>query len=534
MPLTQAPARPDSTAPDTPGARSSTTRIGLIAGLARHQRLDAVVVGLVAALIGGAFLWVPSIWYDEAATVVAATRDWPGLWRTVQSVDAVHMGWYAAMHLWFDLIGYSPVTLRLPSVLCIGVTSGLLVILARRFMPRRGAVAAGLLFAVLPRTTLVGTEGRTFALSALLAVALTLLLLTALDRSLQVNNSTRQRLPPATWWWAGYAALTIVSTTFFIYLALLVVAHAVTVLIVIAMRTPITRTEITAGTSFAVAAMIGAIGTAPLALMAADQSGQVGWIDPPSIKTVTQFLVTQWSPNNLGFAWLMWGLVILGVGAGCLRREHRGTLALLLPWLLVPSLTLLALSFMGDPLWAPRYQTFSAPALALVMALGTTFIPSRRGVAVLLIVAAVVSAPSWSEQRQPTAKDGAAWDQVANVVSEERISSASSLEEGIIYGPVRRHAGATSRIISYTYPEAFTGMKDFTLQTEASETGGLWEDQYEVENVLGEVDDLDVVWLVTSDRQDWRPKVTELLDERGFTLEQEWNLSRSNVLKFSR
>jgi mannosyltransferase len=146
----------------------------------------------------------------------------------------------------------------------------------------------------------------------------------------------------------------------------------------------------------------------------------------------------------------------------------------------------------------------------------------------------ILSGPSWWDQRQPTAKDRASWNQVAELIGSDRSAETTDIDAGIVWGPVRRHPTATSRIIQYSYPEAFVGLDDFTLKTSASDTGRLWEEQYPLENVLGRTTDLDVVWLVTSDRQDWRPRVTALLATQGFTVEDEWNLPRTNVLKFSR
>lgn len=530
------------TADHRPAATTTTTTLAAARETApqrtaRTGRLDAVLVGLVATIVGGALLWVPSVWYDEAATVVAATRSWSELWRTVQTVDIVHLAWYALMHVWFDLVGYSPTTLRLPSAVLTGVAAGLTVVLGRRLVDRRTGIVAGLLLAVLPRTTLVATEGRSFALSTMLAVILTLVLLGALDRTLRrVPTRTSGRVRALAPWWAGYALLAVASTWSFLYLALLLAAHAVTVLLVV-LREGRSRDSLEALACFVGTGVVAAAATLPVALASERQSGQVSWIDAPSLATVRQFFVTQWSIGNEPFAWLMWAAAIAGVVVA-VRTGRRGRLGGLLrttlPWLLVPTLTLLALSLVLDPLWSPRYQTFSAPALALLMAVGVTALPWRAAVAGVVVVAAALSAPTWVEQRQPTAKDVSAWDQVADIVAAERATEPEGTREGIVYGPVRRHPSATSRIIEYTYPDAFRGLDDLTLETPAAETGGLWEEQYDLEEVLDRVDDLDSVWLVTSDRQDWRPRVTELLASKGFTLDDQWQVPRTNVLLYRR
>ena len=43
----------------------------------------------------------PSLWFDEAATISAATRSVPELWQMVHNIDAVHGPYYLLMHGWY-------------------------------------------------------------------------------------------------------------------------------------------------------------------------------------------------------------------------------------------------------------------------------------------------------------------------------------------------------------------------------------------------------------------------------------------------
>src|ERR1700712_4650891 len=95
-------------------ARPSSTR--RLVGRARRSRaLAPSAVGAFGLIFTGIFAWIPSLWYDEAATVSAATRPLSQLFTMLQHVDAVHGLYYLVMHFWFDAVGYSPFTLRLPS-----------------------------------------------------------------------------------------------------------------------------------------------------------------------------------------------------------------------------------------------------------------------------------------------------------------------------------------------------------------------------------------------------------------------------------
>ncbi|WP_027467125.1 hypothetical protein [Curtobacterium sp. UNCCL17] len=53
-----------------------------------------------------------TIWLDETATIAASTRSWDALQDLTGRIDMVHAAYYVGMHLWFDLVGCRPFTLR--------------------------------------------------------------------------------------------------------------------------------------------------------------------------------------------------------------------------------------------------------------------------------------------------------------------------------------------------------------------------------------------------------------------------------------
>ncbi|WP_159084977.1 glycosyltransferase family 39 protein [Planctomonas deserti] len=518
----------------------------------RAGRRDALLVGAFGFLLTIAFSWVPSIWYDEAATITATTRSWPELWRMLGTVDAVHGLYYLLMHAWIDAVGYTPFTLRLPSAVVTGVAAGCLVALARRVATRNVALVAGLAFCLFPRVTWMGAEGRSYALSVALAVCLTLVLASACRRAGE-NRRTRAL------WWSAYGLLAIASVTVFIYLALLVVGHGVTLL----WAAVSARGERARGTGrradalrslvgWAAAAAVAGLVCLPLAAAIIAQSGQVSWIDPIGAHSFHSVFLTQLFLGNPWFATAAWSLAALGAIVLALGRRGPSpaaslavtpspfapTLAqLAVPWAVVPPLGLVAMSVLMDPLYSPRYLTFTAPGVALVLAVGAVTVARGRRVALVIVLLAALSAPTFVAQRQPEAKQRSSWAEVARIVAAERSATAAEApgtREAVIYGPLRKHPTATSRVISYAYPDAFEGLEDFTLETPAGETGRLWEERHRVRDRLDELEGVDVVWLVTSDRQDWRPGITERLAPLGFTLDEEWNLSYVNLLRYER
>lgn len=524
--LTSRPSLESPTRADLPGrivASRSTGRWPVWA--------DAVAVGLLTSVIGSLFVWVPSLWFDEAATVVAAERSWAALGRMIGTVDIVHATYYAFMHVWFNVFGYSPVSLRMPSVLATGVTAGFTVTLGRMLVGRRAGIVAGLLFAILPRVTWMAIEGRSFAISTMICVAATLVFVIAWRRTVAGKTSAR--------WWMLYTVLAVLSCAVFLYAAFVVLSHGITaVLGLVRLRRQgvrVPRVKKVAA-RWLLAGAIATLGCIPIALMSSSQSQQVSWIHKPSAGTVRSVEITQWFSGNGGFAAVAWVLVVLSITVMLARPSlaHTSTLLVLSPLLVVPTASLIAISFVHSPLYSPRYLTMGTPFIAIFMAVGLAAVPWRPVIAAVLVGAAALSLPTFLEQRQETAKDGAAWNQVADLVASQRAAEPAGTKGAVIYGPVRRHPSAKSRIIADTYPAAFVGLDDITLDKTINQVDGLWETQHRVLTVIDKITDDDVVWLITSNKQDWRPSITADLAQQGFHIAQQWSLPRTNVVKYER
>ncbi|GAA4267409.1 hypothetical protein [Frondihabitans peucedani] len=533
LPRTPRPSHGDSDGDDRSDRDRTDDRAGS-AGTRRSRVTDAVLVGLAATAIAVLFSWVPSLWYDEAATVVSATRSWAALGRMLTTVDVVHATYYAGMHLWFDVVGYSPFTLRLPSALATGGAAALTVVLGRMLATRRIGLLAGVVFCVLPRVTWMGLEGRSFALGTLLAVASTILFVTAARRS-------------ARRWWIAYAAVAILSSAVFLYLVLVVVAHGVSAVLALlrarkrhaglrasgwATSRPILR--------WTLAAALTVVAILPLAVLASRQSGQIHWIPRPSLHTVEEVVTTQWFYENGAFAAVAWALILIGVVAALRRpgqaegRTARDVLLIAAPWMAVPTLGLIAVSLVHTPLYSPRYVTFGAPAAALAIAVGLDRLPWRRAVPLLVAVLVALSLPTIVAQRQVTAKDDSAWNRVAALVSRERAREPRDTRDAVVYGPVDRHPLTTSRIIADSYPTAFRGLDDIALRTPASETDRMWASDRPLGSVLGKAQDARSVWLLTGTAHDIATTLTPELRRDGFHVGQSWRVSRTIVVRYDR
>ena len=483
----------------------------------RHRALAPALIGLLGFAISAVGIGIPSVWYDEAATISSATRSWPQLWAELGNVDAVHGLYYALMHLVFDLFGYSPVTLRMPSAIAVGAAAALVVVLGRQLSRPRLGIIAGLVFVVIPRVIWAGGEGRSYAMTTLLAVALTVVFVAA-------RSTSRRR------WWFGYAALAALACVLFLYLALIVVAHGVALAWRLARRD---RLAPFFGRRWLLAAGGAAVVTAPVALEIMSQSGQVAWIKPIGPDTVSQVLVTQWFTASVPLAIAAWSLILVGI-VSLVRRGDRAALTILLPALVLPTVALIAISAVHAPLYQPRYLTLCTPFAALVIAAGIDAVRWRFAAASGLVLLLALAAPQLVAQRMPEAKDNSSWSQVAALIAAERAADGPGTTTAFLYGNVQRHPGATARVIAYSYPEAFAGGIDPMLLTPAAETAQLWETRAPIGQSTSRLLGADVAYLITSNARDLRGETTAALARVGWRAVDAWDFTAVHVVKYER
>ena len=309
---------------------------------------------MLAAVIGAAGAGRPSLWFDESATISAsAGRSLPDLWRLLGHIDAVHGLFYLVMHGWFSIFPLTEFWSRVPSCLAVGIAAAGVVVFARQFLPRTTAVCAGVVFAILPRVTWAAVEARSYALTAAAAVWLTILLIAAVRRQ-------RPRL------WAFYALALMLSILLNIYLVLLVPVYAVV--------TPVLRRSKSVLRWWAITSAIAVAALTPLMLFAHGQSFQVAWIYPLNWHNILDVVLHQYFDNSVPFAIVAALIFIAALAIRKMGRWHsagdtRRVLIICAAWMLVPTAISLIYSAVSDPIYYPRYLFFSAPAMAVVLAI---------------------------------------------------------------------------------------------------------------------------------------------------------------------
>jgi mannosyltransferase len=414
--------------------------------VALKVRLLAVVAGLLAGLLSLIASWVPSYWSDEVATVRATTIPWSQLVTFLQHKDVVHGVYYAIMHVWVGAFGISALATRSLSALAVaGAAYGLIVLGTTMNRVSLGFVAAGV-FAILPRTTYMGMEARSSALTACAAVWLTVLLV----RAAQSSRSRSLVL---------YAVVLALSNYLFIYSALLAVPHFIYLLMMPRGSQRWRRWILAVGAAFAA--------SVPIFAIAVQQRGQISWLSDQPVVNIWTILVEPYFDSSWAVA--AFGLIVTAVVVVRLARRRDPTMAtvttLALAWAILPPILLLLANAIDGPLYLARYLSFCTPGAALIIAIFVTRLSAKYQVGILTLVACL-AAPTFVAQRTAFAKNGGS--DLAEVGS--YIASHAHRGDAIFFvesGP----ATLRPRLALYAYPQDFAATVDIALVRPFDETG---------------------------------------------------------------
>jgi mannosyltransferase len=470
------------------------------------DRADPWIAAAAATLVGMLLSWRPSFWFDEAATIAAANRSEIDILRLLLNFDAVHGLYYLAMHAWFSLVPINEFTARLPSAVAVGAAAAGLVVLGRLVADRPTASAAAVAFTVLPRTLWSAVEARSYALTAAVAVWLTVVLVIAAAR----RGSAL---------WALYSLALALATVTYVYLALLVLAHAATLALSRNRRQLL---------PFAIAVAAGLALASPLiALTAGQRQTQLWWLGAGNY--LAGVFWEQWLTRSRLFLCacvivLVWGSVVLVA-----RKIAGDALAVAVPWVLVPTAVLVGYSALFSDIYAPRYLTYTGPGLGLLLGVCLVAIARNRSriLAVLLVMLALSSSTAFVTQRSVYGKPGGAdYSEIATV-----IKANSRPHDCVVFGfadhePLRAAAAAR--------PNAFAHLNDVAGGVSGADAAQLWTQDLPVysDAVRPRLAACTVLWAIV-DRKT-APPVVDAAKRQGFEVGQEWVLNRSTVVRLKR
>ncbi|WP_082929923.1 glycosyltransferase family 39 protein [Mycobacterium sp. 1164966.3] len=441
--------------------------------------LDPLIVGILAAAVSLAGAGRPSFWYDEAATISASySRSLGQLWRMLGNVDAVHGLYYVTMHGWFQIFPPTEFWSRAPSGLAAGATAAGVVVLGKQFSSRTAALSAGFVCAVLPRTTWAGIEARPYAMSMMAAVWLTVLLVVAARRE-------------SRWLWLVYGIALVFSILLDMYLALVLPAHVV-FMCTFRRNRPVL-------VPFAVTSVVAVCALSPFVIEVVGQVQQIKWIAPIGRRTIEDVVVQQYFERNPLFAVLSAlvmaaAIVLWRYTSGRLDAGDRQLLTLAVSWLVIPTVLIVVWSALAHPVYTPRYLCFTAPAMALVLGVCIGAVAVRPWVATALVTLfAVVAAPNYVRvQRNPYAKYGMDYSQVADLITVKTAPGDCLLvNDTVTFMP------APMRPLMAARPDAYRKLIDLTLWQRATDRNDVFDTNLIPEVVARPLGNCRVVWIIT-------------------------------------
>lgn len=468
----------------------------------------AAVVGALAAVITWLGSWIPSYWGDEAATVLSADRPIGTLLAELRNVDAVHGLYYLFMHVWIGAFGTSELSTRAPSALAVGVLVAGTVVLGARLAGARFGILAGVVCAILPRTTFLATEARSYAIGTAIAVWVMVYFVGLLRRR-------ETRLIP----WLVLGVLVGAASYLFLYLVLLAVVQGAVVVTSTGTRRHLGL--------WMRSALVAAVVAAPIALLAYAERGQVAFLAQRGYATPQNVFVTQWfgGPGlgaNLVVPLLGWGLIVLAAGVVVVRTTRRSPHAVLenrtsdrdvlrvgVAWLVLPTAVLLAGNEWVSPMYNIRYLSFSTPAAALLIALGLVAAGrvaagALRGArenprfrqratasvaAVLLLALGVAVVPGFLAQRGPYAKNGGSdWRQVADY-----IQAHAAQGDAVIFDPTTKPS-QRPELAYRLYPAQFAAVTAVEVESPYWLQPRIWDVMAPLADERGELAESHTVW----------------------------------------
>lgn len=430
----------------------------------RWLRLDPVLLvpALIMLVIGGWDLGTPSYWRDEAGTLDALARSVPALLRMLTNVDAVHGVYYLLVWPIVHIFGTSEVVLRLASLLAVTAAAIGVAALGRRLHSPRVGLLAGLVFAVLPGVSRYAQEGRSYALVLACAVLASYLLVRVVDE-------------PSRRWFLGYGCAVAALGLLNLFGLLLLVGHAVFLLA--CHRTLLCR--------WLIVAALGCLPVLPVAVLAWQERGQLGWLSAPDTSAPGELIV--WLAGSIGSVVLV--SVLIGLG---LRSQTAAAIAwLALPWLIAPPALLSAAAF-AIPVYLQRYVAYCLPALALSVGVGLAGIALAPRVIALLLIAGL-GLPIQLAQRQI---DGHGDDIRA---AADIIAARERPGDGVLYDCPTCHNSNGVRVFGFGYPAAFGSLNDLTLAQSPSASGTLTGTETDPTTLGRRLTGVSRVWLVETD-----------------------------------
>lgn len=341
------------------------------------SRIDPAIVALTVLAFAVAFyrLGTKSVWLDEAVSVNHAHLGLSGLWTIVSRTDP-NMGlYYALLHIWVRVFGYTDTSLRAMSVLLGGLAVPIVAVLGRRLFGRASGLAAGLFLALAPFFVQYEQTVRSYSLLVTLVALSSYFFVVELEQ-------------PSPWSRVGYVVASALAMYAHYVAAFVLVVQALTLLAV--------KRRATFSTRWLMSGVCLALLCAPEIVFAARAGpGQIEWIQQPSLRTVLHLPVHL--AGGTVIACVLIALACYGVASVAVKGQ-RWQVGFLAAWCVGPVLLDLAICALGRPLFLTYYLIVVLPAWLLLAAAGAMRLPGaaiRGGSLVLVVALLAVGLANW-------------------------------------------------------------------------------------------------------------------------------------------
>jgi mannosyltransferase len=375
-----------------------------------------------------------------------------------------------------------------------------------RVVSPRAGLAAGLVFAAVPSTSLYAQNARPDALAVALAAGATYLLV----RILQSGGTSRR-------WLVAYGACLTALGLINILCLLLTAAHAVTVATA-AIREKDRSARRALVLRWLLAASVAIVLVSPLILRAFAERDAVNWIKPPDlggfrelagVLAPMQQAHTSSVPFALGILAIIGGGLLVSAAGRRARLRKRWPLdiaAICLPWLILPPAILLGASLF-EPIYNPRFILFCVPALTLLTGTALAALGRAAGPAALVVIT-LLGLPAQQAARQP---DGHG----ENIRLADHIVAADMHR-----GDAAIFNNRTEESWTFAYRYGFAELADIGQAETPAQSGTLTGTSLPAAVVRRRLSRLPRVWVVDVRYRVRAPK----LDSKDFRLARRWRV----------
>ena len=304
--------------------------------------------------------------YDERVTIRTATESVSAIWHAARRTEAPHLAYYLMMKPWLAAFGVGNVAARFPSVVAAGLAALFLTVLGTVLFDRLAGVVAGVVLGTASFTMQFAQWARGYTLALLFVVLASLAFVRAVAH-------------PRVGWALAWAVAVVVACWINLFAISIVFVHFAAYALV----RPRPRPRLAGAALILVVAAVTPI----VVLVATADNGQLNWIPEPTARRVLLHAWDWSSRNPLLLVAAALGVVTL-VRAAAAAPAKRWRAVLVVGWTLAPFVLTLALS-LAQPAFDAHYLLTGAAGLALLVGAGVYSLPTRYGLALFGLVAAV-------------------------------------------------------------------------------------------------------------------------------------------------